>query len=903
MSKNCTLRMSIATLTLWVYSLSAALAQTTVTGKVTDEQKKPIAGVTVSALPGKVKSVTNNQGDYTLSLPDGNYLISYSYVGFIAVTKEVKVAGSPVTLNTDLAATAANLEELIVSTGTRASQRTMTTSTVPVDIITAADLSSTGQPSFDKSLQYRVPSFSTVNTPVNDATSLLDPYEIRNMGPSRTLILINGKRKNASSLTYVQSSPGRGETGADLSAIPSDAIKRVEILRDGASAQYGSDAIAGVMNIILKDKYEYGSVIAKSAITHKGDGAMIGMALNNGANFGNKGYINYTIDLQHTNRTNRAGKVSAEGEAATFGVSVEEAQAYLDKFPDANNPNGTPANSSAKFLVNGGSALSDNTEIYFNAAYVYKKVISNANYRTPYWKSDYGLLHAAGTEYIGFGPTFEGDLNDYNGTIGFRSEKNGWKTDMSFTTGGNKQLYTVNNTINESLGSSSPISFKPGGFTFSNNIGNIDISRKLSSQLNVAFGTEFRVENYSLVAGDTASVRGSGAISFPGYGSANAIKSTRYNFGGYLDLSYDVTDDFLVNGTIRAENYSDFGDAFVWKISSRYKLLDDKITIRGSVSTGFRAPSLSQINLQLSQASFSGGTIQTSGIVSNNSPQARLLGVPKLEPEKSTNFTAGLGLKPTSNLNITVDYYNIKLKNRILLSDNIGPGDGPGSEGLNTVLQQNGIVSVGFFVNGMHTRTQGLDFVANYRNIALGNGKLGLNLAGNYTLENKNLALHNPPLIAAAGKNIVTDQNLALILTSRPKFKYIAGLDYKIKHWTFNLDNTVFGPVTFHDSDNGLDANLDTKFKTRVTTDLSFSVQLTRNLTFFGGVQNIFNVLPKWDFIAKNAEGEALLKSPAAVAANYNGITFDGRYQIVPYNGSHFSILGTTFSASLKLTF
>jgi len=881
-----------------------SMGQTLLKGKISDENG-PIAGASVSA-GGSKGALSDANGLYSLILPKGKAEVSFSFVGYKKISKELVVMDSTIVLDIVLESAAQQLNQVVISTGSRSIQRTITDSPIPIDIISANDIKSTGQTSFDKALEFKVPSFNTVNTPVNDATSLLDPYEIRNMGPSRTLILINGKRKNSSSLTYIQQSPGRGESGPDISAIPTDAIKRVEIVRDGASAQYGSDAIAGVMNIILKDHYDYGSVTFNTGITGKGDGGHVGFSLNNGSNFGNKGFINYTIDFSHSGIANRPGIVSAVGEAdpnTGFGAPLATVQAYLARFPDANNKNGDPDKTAAKFLINGGSPIGEYSEVYFNAAYVYKKVNSFANFRTPYWKSDNGLLHPAGSEYIGFGPTFEGDLNDYNGTLGFRSSKNGWNSDISFTTGGNKQLYTVNNTVNESLGTSSPISFKPGGFSFGNNIGNIDIDKKLSDQVHLAFGSEFRVENYQIIAGDTASYSGSGAVSFPGYNATNAIKASRYNLGGYVDLAWDITKQFLINGTAREEKYSDFGNAFVWKFSTRYKLANDKLTIRSSISTGFRAPSIAQLNLQLAQATFAGGTIQTQGIVSNFSPQSRLLGVPKLLPEKSVNFTAGFGFQPTDNINITLDYYNIKVANRIVLSSTIGPGTGPGAAGLNSVLTNGHITGVSFFTNGLDSRTQGLDFVASYRNIFIGQGKLAFNFSGNYTLQNANLGTINPPLIAAAGKSVITPEIEALLFTSRPKYKYITGLDYKIGKVVLTLNETIFGPTTFHDSDNGLDPNLNTVFSTKGVTDIGISFPIVKNFIFSAGVENLFNALPSWKLVALNASGQAVLKDPAQVLSNVNGITFNGRYSLTTYNGSQFSQLGTIYSASVVLKF
>jgi iron complex outermembrane receptor protein len=229
-------------------------------------------------------------------------------------------------------------------------------------------------------------------------------------------------------------------------------------------------------------------------------------------------------------------------------------------------------------------------------------------------------------------PTFDGDLLDYNGTFGFNNTTNGWKHDVSITFGGNQQLYTVENTVNRTLGTASPTAFKPGGFLYSHIVGNYDISKSLTDNFSLAFGTEVRNETYKIIAGDTASYSGEGANSFPGIRAENASTNKRFNFGAYVDASWDVTKDFLLNGAIRGEKYSDFGEAFVWKFSSRYKLAEGKAVIRASASTGFRAPSLHQIYDQSTQASFVAGTIQLSGLFSNRSKQAFLLGVPKLKP-------------------------------------------------------------------------------------------------------------------------------------------------------------------------------------------------------------------------------------------------------------------------------
>ncbi|WP_299437164.1 TonB-dependent receptor [uncultured Aquimarina sp.] len=957
------------TLILFGFYASMCFSQQTVTGTVTDSEGTPLPGVNIVEKGTSNGATTDFNGAYSIEVsPDGTLVFSYVGIG----TQEVAVNSQSI-INVSLSG-GAQLEEIIL-VGSRALPRSNTTSSLPVDVLPAKELASTGQITFDKALQYKIPSFNTVQTPVNDATSLLDPYEIRNMGPSRTLILINGKRKNLSALLYTQTSPGRGETGSDISAIPTDAIKRVEILRDGASAQYGSDAIAGVMNIILKDSYNDGSATLRTGITSEGDGETIGISVNNGASIGeDKGFFNYTVDFSKVSLANRPGTVDADGEFADFGgprigERLEDITSFLSRSPDAGNINGSPETAAAKFLVNGGYDISENTEVYINAAYVYKKVNSFANYRTPYWRDIQDFQYLGnffpganplttgvdftdpngntfnGNGYDGYVPTFEGDLNDYNATIGFKTKKNGWNYDLSFTTGGNSQDYTVNNSHNrnsvfvpgfddanengvpdpgeeflpiELYRENSPVSFDPGGTKFSHNVGNIDIAKLVSDQISIGFGAEFRSEIFEITEGDLASYDGGGADSFAGNRPENSGKFNRYNFGGYFDVSADITEDFLINGTVRLEDYSDFGEAFVWKLSSRYKFLEDKLTVRASVSTGFRAPTLHQIYTQKAQFSFVPGQgIQVGGLINNVSPQARLLEIPQLDAEKSTNITVGIGTKINSNINFTIDYYNIAVEDRIVLSTEIG-ATAAGNTPLDQVLQDNNLSDVSFFVNAIDTRTSGIDVVANYKNVNIGPGKLNISLSGNYTIQNKrDGAVNNPSIVAQAGQSVVNDTQEALFFTSRPEYKAILGANYDIGKFNFSLNNTLFGPTKFRnqglqdleslvggnpaDSDGGSD--LGVEFMTKVVTDLAINYNATDKITIALNVNNILDVLPEWEFKSLTPTGDAVLNDPAAEKTAFNLITFNGRYSQMSYDGYHFSQLGTMFNLSLNYKF
>ena len=887
-------------------------AQSGISGTVTIAEGV-IKGANVTVMPGNKGTTTDASGNYKLTLTPGTYKVSFSNVGYATNSVSVIVGKDEMKIvDMILKESAETLADFVV-VGTRSLPRSSGNSPLPVDNFDAKSLKSTGQITFDKALQYRVPSFNTVQTPVNDATSLLDPYEIRNMGPSRTLILINGKRKNMSSLVYTQTSPGRGETGADISAIPTDAIERVEILRDGASAQYGSDAIAGVMNIILKKNTNGGSATLRTGITGKGDGKMYGISVNNGSTIGEKGFINYTIDFSKVELANRPGILNAADEADYWGVPIARTQAFLALKPDGGNINGAPETVAAKFELNGGHELSATTNLYYNAAYVVKKVNSYANYRAPYWRNVSDMpylasLYGTGTaaSYIGYVPTFIGDLNDYNATLGFKSKINGWVSDVSVTTGGNSQDYTVTNSQNRSQNASGNFiyapnpniyigqnTFKPGGTKFKHLVGNIDISKVVASNVSIGFGSEVRTENFEVVAGDVQSYTGLGADSYQGNTPENYGKFNRYNFGAYFDVAWDITKDFLVNGTVRGENYSDFGSATVWKVSSRYKAMDDKLTFRGSASTGFRAPSLHQIYTEKSQSTFSGGSIQVTGIINNVSTAARTNGVPKLTPEKSTNLTFGVGFKPSKNFNITVDYYNIKVKDRIVLGN----------------LVDFGLGEQAFFVNAINSITSGIDFVAEYKNLKAGKGKLGFNVSGNYTTTNKvDGAVNNPASVKAltgslAGQTVFNATQDALMFTSRPKFKYILGVNYEIGDWGFSLNNTVFGPTKFKQADFS-NPGLYTEFKTASVTDLGINYEASKKLSILFNINNLFDVLPKYTIKSDgSASANAIVSNPALLRNENLNITFDGRYDITTYDGSQFSQLGRMFSLTFNYKF
>ncbi|MBI4418755.1 MAG: TonB-dependent receptor [Ignavibacteriales bacterium] len=893
----------LSVLAILALSVPWSAVSQTLTGKVTSSGA-PLIGANVIVRGTTKGTATDSEGKYRLQLDPGTYDVSFSFLGYATKTESVTLReGEEKILNVELRSEAVESREIVVVVGTRATGRTVTDSPLPIDVFSFQEMQYAGHPTFDKVLEHIVPSFNATQTPVNDATALLDPWEIRNMGVSRTLILINGKRKNLSSLVYTQTSPSRGETAVDISAIPLDAIKRVEILRDGASAQYGSDAVAGVINIVLKDNTEGGYVTVHSGVTGEGDGERLGVAVNNGSTIlGDRGFANYTVELSRVAEARRSGLVDAEGEFSDFGDAARGYDlAYITNFLKydkyAGNRSSAPATSAGKFLLNTGLQISESTELYANAAYVYKKVNSFANYRVPYWRtySDFPYLasffgNGDSASYKGYLPTFDGDLVDYNATFGFKAKKGEWSIDASFTLGFNSQDYYVVNSHNRSdftdtngvyiYRENSPIVFKPGGSEFSHQVWNLDLARAVTDQLSIGLGAEFRSETFEITPGDKASWDGIGADSFAGNRPENSGIFNRYNFGGYFDVGYDVTKNFLVSATIRNEYYSDFGNAFVYKISSRLKALEDRITLRASISTGFKAPTLHQIYTQRVQYSFVPGQgVQSIGLINNVSPQARLLGVKPLTPEESENFTMGVGARLANDINVTVDYYNIFISDRIVISNRV-----PFTGG-----------EVEFFTNSISTKTIGLDIVADYKNIRMGSGVLGLSLAGNINLENRRSG--NIPTVGATPVIDATQE--ALFFTSRPKQKFALGITYGMENMSFSMNNAYFGPTEFRQT--GLDQNLKTVFEPKVVTDIGYTIKLWGNVTLAANINNVFDVLPEWKLEALNPAGSATLA--AEEKRQENLITFNGRYSIMTYDGYHFGQLGRIYNLTLTYGF
>lgn len=833
-----------------------AFSQGVVTGTVYEASTgSPLAGANVIVKGTTTGAITDFDGKFTINVDAFPAILTVSSVGFSNQEITVESPG-----NIEVSMQDGVELDAIILTGNRNKPRTILDSPVPIDNIGVAELQSTGQPTVDKMLTYKVPSFNSTNQTVSDATAHFDPADLRGLGPSRTLVLVNGKRKNQSALVYINDTPGKGEVGVDLKSIPSAAIERIEVLRDGASAQYGSDAIAGVINMILKKDVEYTVVNVNSGVTTEGDGFNFGANLNTAIKAGdNGGYINFTAAYYQQEETNRAGEPGGDG---LFGVIFGDDDIlngntpWLQANPDLGMTIGQPELKKMDVFINAGVPFkSGNGEFYGFGGLTYRKGKSFALYRTPYWVPDpHNLLHAPGTEYQGFQPTFETDIRDNNLTLGSKWNMYGFDIDLSGTFGRNAVDYEVNNTLNPDLGANSPTSFDVGAYTFSTALANLDVSRSFD-QISIAFGAEIRRENFTATAGEPASYIGGGAQSFPGLQPSNEVDADRDNFGVYADLEWEPTDRVLIGGAIRYEDFSDFGDNTSWKVNGRYTLGNDKGAIRASYSTGFRAPSLHQIYLSNIQTLVSGGTVSNQGTFNNVDPVIRNgLGVPQLTAETSNNISAGITFKPMSNLSLSLDVYNVKVDDRVLFTGEIGYIDGSVGNPQNPVeqiLEDNSITSLKFFVNAVNTSTTGVDFVANYSNIELGGGKLTATLAANYNETKIEGKIDTPDLLEANGYEIFNRKEQSRIISARPKTKVLLGLSYDVNKWNIGLNNTYFGEVTWQ---HATDSDKDQTFGGKVITDLFINYEFSDKLSARVSANNLLNVYPdeidtKGDFV------------------------------------------------------
>lgn len=845
----------ISTLKFWVFaslilcSNFANAQNISISGVVKDEKGNPLNGATVVLKPGNKTTTSNAQGIFSFSVAQASYTLEISYVGYENTTQKVSssVSNLIVVMNAKT-----DISEVVV-VGSRSKQsRTVIASPAPIDIIPVSQIANeVGQVDVNQILTYVAPSFQSSKQAISDGTDHVDPAQLRGLGPDQILVLVNGKRRHQSALVNVNGTVNRGTVGTDMSTIPANAIERIEILRDGAAAQYGSDAIAGVINIVLKKRVNYLDAnvsygfnstsferdFARNKLANNNadpsvrisDGGTFQASLNYGFQIAKKGYLNVTGEYTQKEETNRGGTYTGQIYPNVNGVNRDDSimnarglnrNTFDMRIGNARMKGGIYAYNFNLPIGNG------KTELYSFGAISRKNGNGAGFYRYPS-----SIASAAGSASFqntvlsfypnGFLPEIASIIIDRSFALGIKTTTaNGWNLDLSNTTGQNNFNFDVLNSISYSQASvttTPKLNFDAGGLYFTQNTTNFDASKKLNwlKGFNLAMGAEFRNERFNIRNGEEATVRDyngtpappAGSQVFAGFVNTNGGPQNRTAFAIYNDNELDITKNWLVTAALRFENFSDFGSTFNYKFSTRYKI-SDNFNFRASTSTGFRAPSMQQKFYTKTNTLFVSGPMGLvpveSGTFTNNSVPAQLLGIPQLKQETSTNYSFGVTAKPFKGFEATLDYYIININNRIVLTNNFTGGT---NAALTAQLNAAGAGAANFFSNAIDTRSSGLEGVLSYTKSFSKDQSLKISFA--YTsIKNevrKDAAgspiIYASPTLVSSGQlgNYFNREDQSRIEVANPINKATLILNYKIKKWQALLRFVYFGEVTYLD--------------------------------------------------------------------------------------------------------
>ena len=806
--------------------------------------------------------------------------------------------------------------EEIVTLGTRQAGRVSTDLPVPVDTLDASEMSETGQTEVGRMLQVLAPSFNFSSSSISDGTDALRPATLRGLGPDQTLVLVNGKRRHYASLIHINNSVGRGTAGTDLNAIPAAAIQRVEILRDGAAAQYGSDAIAGVINLQLKDAAEGGEASVSLGQYTEGDGEVVNVDLNKGFELGSDGYLNVTLNYRDRGSTTRA---NPQGVCLYGGCVDTDGNGYLEPAPgnedrEVNGPGrnafriGDADSEQFASVINAALPLGDG-ELYGFITYSRRDNQSGAFYRNPAG-SGAALDDGENVVVDGFLPLINSEIKDESVNIGYRQDFDDEATlDISFTTGTNQIDYTTSNSVNYSF--ANELNFGVGltdaeiraqipreafayGLELTMETINLDYSKPLG-EFFVALGAELRSEEYTITPGDEYAYRdfdsvdgnplypqdASGGIQgFPGIGPANAADESRDVISFYGDVEYQATDNLLLNGAIRYDDYDGFGNTTNYKLAGNLRVTD-AVHLRGSVSTGFRAPSMQQIYFSSISTQFIGGVPIETGTFRNDSPVAQAIGIPELKEEDSTNYSFGVVFDIGDAWNTAIDFYFIEIEDRIVISDNLGPGLSPA---LDAALAATGSGGGQFFLNAIDTETQGIDIVSTLSDLQFLGGDSTITFAANFTeTDITRIFSNNPTLGTIPPDQIFGGFQPSVIETWQPEDRISLYGDWSRNNWFVKLAFNRYGEYTTVDSGSQT-------YGAEVLTDLRVSYQMDNGVQLFVSGLNIFDVVP--DEVTNSTSRGGLFESApgAEDLASPTVFRYSRRSAPFGFNGAYWSV-------------
>jgi iron complex outermembrane receptor protein len=784
------------------------------------------------------------------------------------------------------------LEEVVV-TGTRAPGRSAEDLPVPVDVLTAEAMAKTGQTEVGRILQSLAPSFNFSSSSISDGTDALRPATLRGLGPDQTLVLVNGKRRHQASLIHVNTSVGRGTAGVDMNAIPAASIKRIEVLRDGAAAQYGSDAIAGVINIVLHDHDEGGRAYGSYGEYTEDDGETTNIDLNKGFSLGDNGFFNATFNYRDRGDTTRAGLQGAcayGGCEDTDGNGIDEPGDPRElTFNRGAFRIGDADSEQFALVANAGYNIGAG-EIYGFATYSTRDNESGAFYRNPVSGSSSALDDGDNVVPEGFLPLINSTIDDYSVNVGYHMDfDSGLGLDISYTTGENEIDYETKNSINysyvnflnfgeglsdEEIRSTIPRSADAYDLELSLDTINLDLTQEFGA-LALAVGGEFRTDEYKIKPGepyayadfDTVNGEslypqdaGGGIQGFPGIAPISAVDEDRDVWSVYLDGEYEFTSNLLVSAAVRYDDYDDFGDTTNYKVAANWAITDT-FRLRGAISTGFRAPSMQQqffnnISTQFvtNPADPDGPQIAAQiGTFRNDSPLAREIGIPSLKEETSDNYSAGIVWTPTDQLSITLDYYYIEIDDRIVISNRLDADDDP-TGSLGAALDAVGASAAQFFLNGADTETEGADLIMTYAGIDLFRGTLDITLAANVTETDVTDIYTTGGLSGLDPEVVFSSQDISIIEEWQPEDRVNLSGAYQLGNFQANLTINRFGEYTVEDGGRQ-------DFDAVIVTDVSLRYTLDNGIGFTIGGNNVFDEYPDKNEIG-NSRGGTLEDSP-----------------------------------------
>ncbi|TDJ45189.1 MAG: TonB-dependent receptor [Gammaproteobacteria bacterium] len=794
-------------------------------------------------------------------------------------------------------------EELITLGSRGSKQRSAVDSAVPVDVFDATTLRNFGQTETSRMLQYAAPSFNFSTSTISDGTDIVRPATLRGMQPDQTLVLVNGKRRHSTALMHVNGSIGRGTAGVDLNAIPASSIARIEVLRDGAAAQYGSDAIAGVINIVLKDQTETIDPFIQWGQTYEDDGDQFIASVNAGFPVLG-GFINLTGEYRDRDRTNRAGPDPRQlftfdeqvlGQAQ-LGANDCGGPCTLDSreetFDRLNHRYGDPDSENIYFAWNAGiPIMGDSLEFYTFGTYASREGESGGFYRRDNDARSNPLIHfesiGDGSDGTGFLPLINTEVDDISFGLGFEGEIGSFSYDASFVYGENEFEFIITNSNNVALGLASPTSASAGMLTSDLIVFNLDFSNafEIADGAALSYGFEYRQDGYELEAGEFASFAGPTTIGdpdtgivanepnqfggtpaagiqvFPGFQPVNEVDEDRDAFAVYVDFEVDVNERWLVDVAVRYEDYDDFGDTTNFKIATRYFVVDN-VALRASASTGFRAPSLQQQFFNNTSTQFvtvngvpnvptEVGTFRNDSDVVRNG-----FGIGELEEEDSTNLSVGFTWTPTDAFSLTADAYYIEVDDRVVLSGRFTAEDDTGgacavagSCPIREILQPFGVNSAQFFSNSIDTETSGIDLILDY-NFEWAGGQFGMNAGFNWTNTSVDEIRVPDSLIDSPGaeNTLFSRQEVIWLESGQPKNHYILTGTYARGPFSFLTRANWFGDVKSTESSGtaceATQTCLDQTFTGKWLVDIRGSWAFTDSIELTVGVDNVFDTTP-----------------------------------------------------------